>query len=328
MIDLVAVPPSGSQLADWVELNLVVDGADSVTRSDLSRAMGLEPLVDEPPEAFDDFDLDDASVAAEAAVRFQLHADDAANVSIGDSTINDAIIELEERERAMNGHSPYTVLEDRVEKKEAGTQAIHRFLILLAARLHYGIGKELPANQPAILFERLVAVALKNLVGNGRRFGWPHREDGLEGNFAEASKRLAMAMGERTGNNYSVSPSTKDQGLDVAAWHSFRDGLPHQIVVLCQCGIGKDVEDKALSLLVWEDIIAFSSRPLKALAFPTNLGEWNEEKQYQQARKCGVLLDRARLVGLAKDEDLSEEFRQEVGEWCDLAEGQLPRGTT
>ena len=328
MIDLVTIPPSGQQLADWVELHLIIDGADSVTRSDLSRAMGLEPLVDEPPQVFDDFDLDGASVAAEAAVRFRLHDDDAANVSVGDATINDAIIELEARQRAMQEHSPYVVSGDRVEMRDAGTHTVQRFLSLLAARLHYGIGKELPANEPAILFERLVAVALGNLVGNGRRFGWPYREDGLEGNFEEASRRLATAMGERIGPSHSASPATKDQGLDVAAWHSFNDGNPHQVVLLCQCGIGTDVEDKSLSIAVWEDIISFSSLPLKALAFPTSLGEWNEEKQFQQARKCGVLLDRPRLVGLAKDDDLAEDLRRGIERWCELAEDKLPKRVT
>ncbi len=328
MIDLVTIPPSGHQLADWVELHLIIDGADSVTRSDLSRAMGLEPMVEEPPQVFDDFDLDDATVAAEAAVRSQLHDDDAANVSVGDATINDAIIELEGRQRAMQEHSPYVVSGDRVETRDAGTHTVQRFLTLLAARLHYGIGEELPASKPAILFERLVAVALGNLVGNGRRFGWPHREDGLEGDFEEASRRLAAAMGEKIGPLYTASSATKDQGLDVAAWYSFNDGKPHQLVLLCQCGIGTDVEDKALSVDVWGDVISFSSPPLKALAFPTNLGEWNEDKQYLQARKCGVLLDRARLVGLAKDDDLPQDVRQDIEQWCDLAEERLPRRAT
>ena len=325
MINLVAIPPSGRQLADWVELHLVVDGADSVSRSDLSRVMGLEPLIDEPPHEFDDFDLDFASQDAEAALRFRLHDDDAASMSIADPTISDAMMELEERARAMQEHSPYAVLGDRVETQETGALTVQRFLTLLAARLHYGFGKELPADEPAILFERMVAVALRNLLGNARRFGWPYREDGLEGNFAEASERLADDMGERTGKQYSVSPSTKDQGVDVAAWHSFNDGRPHQAAVLCQCGIGKDIEDKALSVDVWADIISFSSLPVKALAFPTSLGDWNEEKQFLQARKSGVLLDRARLVGLVKDGDLLPDLKQAVEHWCGRAEECLPR---
>ena len=328
MIDLIAIPPSGQQLADWIELRLSTDGADSVTRSDLSRAVGLEPLVEEPPDEFDDFDLDEATVAAEAAVRLRLHDQDAANTSVGDTIINDAFMELADRERAMQEHSPYVVSGDRVETRDAGTHSVQRFLTLLAARLHYGIGEELSADEPAILFERLVTVALRNLVGNGRRFGWPFREDGLEGDFEEASRRLATAMGEKNGPRYSVSPSTKDQGLDVAAWHSFHDGNPHQLVLLCQCGIGREVEDKALSVEVWADIISFSSLPLKALAFPTNLGEWNEEKQFLQARKCGVLLDRARLVALARDEDLPGNLRQDIEQWCELAEDKLPGRAT
>ena len=99
-------------------------------------------------------------------------------------------------------------------------------------------------------------------------------------------------------------------------------------MLLCQCGIGREVEDKALSVEVWADIISFSSLPLKALAFPTNLGEWNEEKQFLQARKCGVLLDRARLVALARDEDLPGNLRQDIEQWCELAEDKLPGRAT
>ena len=328
MIDLVTTPPSGHQLADWVELHLIIDGAGSVTRADLSRAMGMEPLVEEPPEVFDDFDLDGATVAAEAAVRSQLHDDAAANVSVGDTVITDAIIELEDRQHAMQEHSPYVVSGDRVETRDAGTHTVQRFLTLLAARSHYGIGGELRADEPAILFERLVTVALRNLVGNGRRFGWPYREDGLEGNFEEASRRLAEEMGEKIGPLYSASPSTKDHGLDVAAWRSFNDGRPHQVVLLCQCGIGSDVENKALSVAAWADVISFSSLPLQALAFPTTLGEWKEEKQFHQARKCGVLLDRVRLVGLARDDDLPQDLRQDIERWCAVAEDKLPRRDT
>lgn len=311
-----------------MELHLIVDEAGSVTRSDLTRAIGSDPLVEEPPDVFDDFDLDYASQAAEAGIRFQLHDDDAESVSIADTAISDAIMELEERERAMQGHSPYTVSGDCVETQNAGTKTVHRFLTLLAARLHYGIGAQLPAKRPAILFERVVAVALRNLLGNGTRFGWPYRESGLEGDFAEASSRLATMMGERIGNQYSASRLAKDQGVDVAAWHSFNDGRAHQAIVLCQCGIGQDVDDKALSVDLWVDVVSFSSLPLKALAFPMNLGEWTEEKQFRRAREAGVLLDRVRLVGLVRDDDLGQELKQEVEHWCDQAEGYLPRGAS
>ena len=261
-------------------------------------------------------------------MRFRLHDQEATSLSISDEIINDAFIELAQREQAMQEHSPYVVVEDRVDKREAGTGLVQTFLTLLAARLHYDLRKSLPAGKPAILFERVVTIALKNLFGNGRRFGWPYRDDGLETNFAEASRTLAVEMGEKLGKLYSASPSTKDQGLDVAAWHSFNDGYAHQVVLLCQCGIGADIEDKALSIEVWTDIISFSSLPLKGLAFPVNLGEWNEDKQFLQARRCGVLLGRARLVGLVKDGDLPQNLRQDIEQWCELAVNELPLSTT
>ena len=326
MIQLVEVPPSAHQLADWIELRFVVDGVDSFSYADLRAALG-EPLMEEPPEEFDDFDLDEATVEAEGLMRSRIHDRESDSQSVTDVVVTDAMIELEIREKAMQGYSPYSVTSEGVSRTYTGGDLVQRFLTLLAARLHYHINAELPAHEPAILFERLVTVALDNMLGSSKRFGWPYREDGVDGPFKEAVVSLAELMGERLGNGYSVSPSTKDHRLDVAAWHSFNDGMPHQVVLLCQCGIGNDVEDKQLAIDVWTDVIAFSSTPLKALAFPTYLGEWAEPKQFERARVAGVLFDRIRIASLVTDEHLSGELQQDIERWCVIAAEKMPRNT-
>ena len=281
--------------------------------------------MEEPAEEFDDFDLDEATAGAEAAVRSRLHEQESRSLSATDFLVDGAMQQLLMRSISMRPHSPYTVSPESVKRTFAGTDLVQRFLTLLAARLHYHIGDELPPHHPAILFERLVVVALTNMLGSSKRFGWPYRDDGIEGEFPDAVARLAELMGERPGRSYSVSSSTKDQGLDVVAWHSFGDGMPYQAVLLCQCGIGTDLEDKSVSTEVWQDIIAFSNRPLKALAFPIHLGEWPEAKQFELARRAGVLLDRIRLASLVKDEQLPAELQQGILQWCNRALEKMPR---
>lgn len=324
MIRLVEVPPSAHQLADWVELRLVVDDVESVSLADLHDVL-RDPLMDEPPDDFDKFDLDEATVGAEAALRSRLHEQESLSLSVTDLVVNGAMQQLLTRATGMKEHSPYTVSSECVRRTFAGTDLVQRFLTLLAARLHYHVNEDLPPQLPAILFERLVAVALKNMLGTSKRFGWPYRDDGIEGNFPEAVARLAELMDERRGNSYSVSPSTKDQGLDVAAWRSFGDGMPYQAVLLCQCGIGKDLEDKNISTAVWSDIIAFSNTPLTALAFPIHIEEWSSEKRFELSRKSGVLLDRIRLSSLVKDEQLPAELREDIAQWCNGAVEKIPR---
>ena len=325
MIDLVDVPPTAHQLADWIELRLLVEGADTISRSDLVRAMAAEPFIDEPPGAFDDFDLDHGSAGAEATVRLDLHDLEKSDSSITEVTITDALLELHMREQSMREFCPYRIADDCAHKRDSDNDLVQKFLVLLAARLHYGLGPQLPAQEPAILFERLVAVALGNLLGEALRFGWPYRDIDLDGNFSEAANNLASRMGEKIGSAHSVSPNTKDHGLDVAAWFSFNDGRPHQPALLCQCGIGQDIEDKGVSLDLWMDVISFSARPIKGLAFPVHLEEWEEHKQYAQARKAGVLFDRLRLSTLVKDEDLPDELKQKINEWCKTAIEEMPQ---
>ncbi len=88
-----------------------------------------------------------------------------------------------------------------------------------------------------------------------------------------------------------------DFGLDVAAWRSF-DDRESKVVILCQCGIGADFEEKPLPPSRWGKVIDFVCPPLTALAIPfQDFGP--DAKMRSLAVDAGILLDRTRLAKFA-----------------------------
>jgi hypothetical protein len=174
----------------------------------------------------------------------------------------------------------------------------YAFLAALNMRVVLGLASTIDHHRPAVLFERLVRTALARYVGGtAARFGVPDPD--FKGDFQERARQLAAAMRERAQPELTtVTPQQQDHGLDVVAWRHF-DDRPSKVVILCQCGIGDDYEDKALPPDRWPQIINFVCAPLRALAIPfQDFGP--EPKMRSVAVDAGILLDRTRIARFAR----------------------------
>lgn len=90
----------------------------------------------------------------------------------------------------------------------------------------------------------------------------------------------------------------------MVAWAPF-DDRASKIIVLCQCGIGADYEEKTLPPQRWPDLIKFVAPPVRALAVPFEDfgGRSLDEKWRSLAVDAGMLLDRTRIARFAKADD-------------------------
>ena len=328
MIDFPSSSPTPNQLADWVEMNLLLGGEDRLSQADIYDVLDDDPNADEPPELFRDFDWRKATKTEEAVLREEVYRSDAEGQSTNERLVESAWQELETRAGVVGDRYPFTVTRLSVLSKGGLEDATaYAFLLMLGARLSYGIGTDLvPIQTPSILFEQTVRVALGNYVGGRvRRFGWPYREVGLPSKFREAAKTLALELKENEWQFLTVSDDEKDHGLDVIAWNPFRDERFGQLVVLCQCAIGSDWDKKPVHVKLWNDVINLAAQPITAVAFVDLISNHTTERIFGCSKVSGILIDRIRLASLVSDSDLPEDLIGSIRKWVGFALGHLPR---
>jgi hypothetical protein len=165
----------------------------------------------------------------------------------------------------------------------------------------------------AKIFERITAESLRNYGGlEVRVFGWPV-EEGDPKDIKTRAKNLAGMM-----NETFVQPpdeDKKDDTLDVAAWKPFNDSRSSQIVVLMQCGIGKDPQDKAntLRLHAWQKYIHWGALPVPGLAVPSIIPpkRWSDLALNEE-----LLLDRIRIYNLLSHGECEPSLALDLNRWC------------
>jgi hypothetical protein len=116
---------------------------------------------------------------------------------------------------------------------------------------------------------------------------------------------------------------TKDEGVDIIAWHPF-DERCGQAIILAQCAAGTDWREKTMeiSLPVWREYIDFATDPLRALVFPSVC---HDEWMYL-SKKGGILLDRLRITSLIPM-NMASNLRKELEEWSEKQLEGLQRAT-
>lgn len=327
MFQLPSPIPSKSELADWIELNLLFEHEDRISRADIYDVLETDPEYDEPMEDFSQFDWEGGTLQDESSLRDQVHSLEAEGQSNAERLVEDTWQELQDRASIIGETYPLFVGESSIRCRTPPDQTIvYSFLALLGARLTYRIKvAAMPVSEPAMLFEFVVKAALENYLGAKTiRFGWPYRDDGLGTDFFDAARALAGELQEHVGPLLTVGDDEKDHGLDVIAWLPFSDNQPSQISLLCQCAIGQDWNEKPIHLKNWDDIINFMVSPLTAVAFVVQM---SNEKRYLVngvAKRSGVLFDRTRLAKMVGGADLPAELTDKITAWATNSIGHIP----
>lgn len=200
----------------------------------------------------------------------------------------------------MNSLWPLRLIGSRMSRRTATGIPIdlYRFLCLL------GLGSNDPTDRT--LFEVLVASVIGAFTGReGIHLGAPASE-GMDPSFRKRVEDYSKTAGLLPLEiKDTVLPSDKDLGLDAATWRSFADQRGANLHFLVQCATGADWSEKLhdLDLAVWDDHLHWSPRPVRMFAVPFVLA-LSDAKWVRTSRKAGLLLDRPRIIELARSADI------------------------
>ena len=310
-----APPPTGDEpfhnpirLADWVELNLLMEEELSVSVTDLT-----DELASTPPDDAGDSERrtgywDSAEGTAEAA-----------------------FLELSRRAGWLGDHYPLDLDGDAALLcDKAAARGVYRFLVLLRARQLYPYGLDDDGAESGLLFEELVKHALGRYVvcapPNRVRFGVAggSRGNGLPQSLTEAAEQLSQRMFEKPGQDSKARQG--DFKADVVVWKPFGDKRPGQLVLVGQATISEGDWMMKEPPKRWTDrrVIRFLARPLTAVAFPETLSLTSSDT-LDGLTGSSIPFDRLRLLSVLRDEDLPDSLRERMNDWTGDVRDRLPQ---
>lgn len=302
-------------LADWVELNLLVD-ANPEHRLSVTETVDL--IVAEPAE--------DAEDEVDAEYRRML----------SEQFAEAAFAHLREREGWLEDRYPFRCSTDVVElRSDTRGMDVYRFLVLLRARQLYQNALGDDGVQSGFLFEELATQAFGQYIGaqleHRIRFGEAggQRGSGLPAQLDSALKELSRRMDEGHGGNRFYG--TGDFKADGVAWRAFGDRRGGQSVLLGQATISYGEWIQKQPAPRWSRLpdephrpIAFLARPMTAVAFAetippdisTALGAFSESW-------VSIPFDRLRILSLLGDQDIPSDLRTSMNMWADQMRARL-----
>ena len=312
-------PPSANErvdnirLADWIEINLVVDNEPAISVADL-----MSNLAAEPPDTAD-----------ESETREQ-YWDNAERLA------DDALGELSHRARWLTTSYPI-VLDGDVAMLREDVQHLElwRFVTLLRARQMYPAVFAGDANEAGLLFEELATLALGAYAGSQSarsvRFGLAGgaRESSLPSQIGDAITTLSARMGERVGA--LPARNDRDYGADVIAWRPFGDHRAGQLVIIGQATISEAKWTGKEPALRWTESktgsdrpIDFLARPLTAVVFVEALSLTSNDTIRGLTRNfSSIPFDRFRIMSVLNGVDVPTAFREDIARWVEGVLGEV-----
>ena len=148
------------------------------------------------------------------------------------------------------------------------------------------------------LFEIVSEKCLVEFFGEStqtRNFGHPS-DVGRPKEFGEAVRWIANLMKVPLGSGYRP-PRRKDGGVDIFVWREFKDGFPGVPMLLIQCTIQSNFQNKIgdVDTRLWASWLSSDIDPLVGLCVPqmvVKLERWRE------ITTRGLLFDRNRLSSM------------------------------
>ena len=256
--------------ADWAELQVLYSGVTGISLESIRTEADVEGLLGE---------------------RDQPGISTMPNEE-SEHLVAEAVREIERRAAHGGKGYPFRIHEDRLEIRPG----IHRwtpyaFCLMISDR-DYWTGSD-PSPR---MFEHIALTALQSyLQGSTIRFGAPR--DAPEQQIKVALEGLAERTGDKLLSIYPVKSTDKDLGLDVVGWKDFADGATSKVLVYMQCATGEHWLGKKGDLDlgiggVWNQTIAWTTPPVKALAIPYVVSPGDD---WRRATPGLLLLDRLRI---------------------------------
>jgi hypothetical protein len=291
-----------AKLADWLELETLYSGEDSLSFEVLRAQITIDGTL---AEEWSDEEtkwggIDDESEDLETGIRIEL-------------LVTETIAEIDRRDAMLGEAYPFKRRSRVLNVKRDYAKCIpYIFCLLVADRECYS-----PSDTGATrLFEHLVVEAIAEYMG-GRaiRFGSPR--DTMASGISDAINELSKLIGDEQIFQYPVNDTDKDLGLDVVGWQDFPDKRISKLEVFVQCATGENWESKRgeCNLHLWQSILCCSNERIRGLAIPYVVADEEEWK-----RSCWDLLflDRLRISSVIGTKVL---VKSKI--WIDWCEGRI-----
>jgi hypothetical protein len=343
-----------SELTDWVELRVAVDGAQ-LPLSRLNRLLRADPTELADEELATDDGVSDWETNDQDTLEVHMRPETAAAAEV-DVRVERVRQEISEREEVGSNIYPFTVDDDRVKARTVCGGDVY-LLLLVLGNGELPFRAERRAHEVEEAYDLVALAALRRFLGRnaeGVRFARTATADVSEDENHDQRRRptrfedaivwlrglLDLGPGVRsaadepdTEPHWEVSDeddpedlgrrplaSYNDAGVDVVAWWRFADGRAGFPVLLAQCTVqitwARKLED--IKLTLWEKWIDFDTVPPQtALVIP--FADRRDHPNWQdRTALAGVILDRVRLVELLDElacDELEALVDDDVRSW-------------
>lgn len=286
IIDLPKQRLNKIKLADWLEINALLDQDHSSSIEDLSSTLKLEYANQE--NRIENLRADVSS-------------------------------ELISRGRKLGNAYPFLFNGKLLQIKNIRSyknQWTYLFCLLIS---YIGLEKgsrDLKAwdtKQISSLFEKLCTSVAENFLSNKRidahslQFGAPRTSWKSEHqSFKKALEFLKSAINEGNVKGSPTANRRKDAGLDVIAWRPFPDNRTNKLFLLGQCAAGNDFKSKRRELRDFSQYYSLEVGIIYSFFVPHEVDE--SDWSYFYYPDIGILFDRSRVAFYSQDWD-GKEFK-------------------
>jgi hypothetical protein len=219
---------------------------------------------------------------------------------------------LLERKIIFEDDYPFLVDNCGISKKEGiktAKQMLYIYLLISSSlKFFKKVQHELTTD-----FEKMSELVLKEfLPPNAFIENFGKRSD-YEGNAKTKIKDLALKIGIEIDEyefNQISDLNSKEEGLDVVGWIPFKDRNPNTIIILAQCGCGKDWTGKMFETSRYKNFYRFYKHPpIHSLFIPYALS--NKEGKFYQSKDIiepTLVFERKRILEYSGKINFDDSF--------------------
>lgn len=218
---------------------------------------------------------------------------------------------LNERKELYKEAYPFDIVKDKIKLKDElnPTNEFYIFLLLSSSLKFFGKVQNILTDEFEVLSEKVLN---KFLPGNAivKPFG---NNSEFKGNAISKIKQLADLLLVEI-DDYEVNQiseqNSKEEGLDIVGWIPFSDTNPNALIILVQCGCGKEWDSKRFETSRYENFYRFYKQPpIHSLFIPYALS--NKDGKFYQSKdvvKPTLVFERFRIIEYAKLIDFDDNF--------------------